>query len=330
VTADHDLDRAIGLLGPLEGRIMRAVWTGQAGEAFVVRDVQALMPELAYTTVMTTLHRLAAKGLLGARAEPGLRAHEYRVAQSPAAYLAAASDREAAEVVARYGEAAQMTVTQCLTAATTVVLGASVLAMTARAAWLGTAAARAVAALPRARPPDVLAGAARRAGIRRIRCLAGSGCTAFCAGLLRPRVYATAAVAALAPAELDAVLAHEAAHARRRDPLRRLLARAAADAMFWLPLVRWWSGRQAEGAELSADQAAVGYAGRQAVASALLAAVAGHSGGGAARVAQLLGDELPARRPAPALVILSVAGLIAAVWLTMCLGQAALAWAGLP
>jgi predicted transcriptional regulator len=106
VTADHDLDRAIGLLGPLEGRIMRAVWTGQAGEAFVVRDVQALMPELAYTTVMTTLHRLAAKGLLGARAEPGLRAHEYRVAQSPAAYLAAASDREAAEVVARYGEAA--------------------------------------------------------------------------------------------------------------------------------------------------------------------------------------------------------------------------------
>src|SRR5260370_8698428 len=85
---------------------MRAVWTRQVGETFVVRDVQALMPELAYTTVMTTLHRLAAKGLLAARAEPGLRAHEYRVAQSPAAYLAAASDREAAEGVARYGEAA--------------------------------------------------------------------------------------------------------------------------------------------------------------------------------------------------------------------------------
>src|SRR5258708_6084032 len=53
---------------------MRAVWAGRAGEAFVVRDVQALMPELAYTTVMTTLHRLAEKGLLAARAEPGRRA----------------------------------------------------------------------------------------------------------------------------------------------------------------------------------------------------------------------------------------------------------------
>src|SRR5260221_14583422 len=85
---------------------MRALWAGQAGEAFVVRDVQALMPELAYTTLMTTLHRLAEKGLLAARAERGRRAHEYRVAQSPASYLAAASQREAGDVVARYGEAA--------------------------------------------------------------------------------------------------------------------------------------------------------------------------------------------------------------------------------
>jgi predicted transcriptional regulator len=106
VTADHDLERAASLLGPLEGRIMRAVWAGQAGETFVVRDVQALVPELAYTTVMTTLHRLAEKGLLAERAEPGRRAHEYRVVQSPAAYLADASEREAADVVARYGDAA--------------------------------------------------------------------------------------------------------------------------------------------------------------------------------------------------------------------------------
>jgi len=232
----------------------------------------------------------------------------------------------------------RMTMTACLAAAILVVLGGSAVAMAARAAWLGTAAARAVAALPRTMPPAALAGAARRAGIRRIRCLAGSGATAFCAGLLAPRVYITAAaVTTLGPGALDAVLVHEAAHARRRDPLRRLLARAAADTMFWLPLVRWWSGRQAEGAELSADQAAVGYAGRQAVASALLAAgevgapaaVAGYGGVTAARVAQLLGDELPAQRPAPALVFLSFAGLITAVWLTMCLGQAALAWAGL-
>src|SRR5258708_33985322 len=85
---------------------MRAVWAGQVGEAFVVRDVQALMPELAYTTVMTTLHRLAEKGLLAARAERGRRAHEYRAAQSPAAYLAAASQRGAGDGVARLGGAA--------------------------------------------------------------------------------------------------------------------------------------------------------------------------------------------------------------------------------
>ncbi len=116
----------------------------------------------------------------------------------------------------------RMTMTACLAAAILVVLGASVIAMAARAAWLGAAAARAVAALPSAAPPEALAGAARRAGIRRIRCLAGSGATAFCAGLLAPRVYITAAaVTTLGPGALDAVLVHEAAHARRRDPLPR-------------------------------------------------------------------------------------------------------------
>jgi len=101
-----ELDRAVALLGPLEGRIMRAVWTGQVPGVFVVRDVQALMPELAYTTVMTTLRRLAAKGVLAARAEPGRKAHRYRAAATPAGFLAAASAREAADVVDRYGEAA--------------------------------------------------------------------------------------------------------------------------------------------------------------------------------------------------------------------------------
>ena len=69
-------------------------------------DVQALMPQLAYTTVMTTLRRLADKGLLTARAEPGRRAHEYRAAGTAADYLARASHDEAAQFVARYGDAA--------------------------------------------------------------------------------------------------------------------------------------------------------------------------------------------------------------------------------
>jgi predicted transcriptional regulator len=103
---NRGVERAVALLGPLEGRVMRAVWTGEVAETFVVRDVQNLMPKLAYTTVMTTLRRLADKGLLTARAEPGRRAHEYRAAGTAADYLVRASHDEAAQFVARYGDAA--------------------------------------------------------------------------------------------------------------------------------------------------------------------------------------------------------------------------------
>lgn len=85
---------------------MRAVWGGAVGEAFIVRDVQALMPELAYTTVMTTVRRLADKRLLAAEAKTGRRAHEYTVALTPEQFLVEASRAEADDVVERYGEAA--------------------------------------------------------------------------------------------------------------------------------------------------------------------------------------------------------------------------------
>lgn len=64
------------------------------------------MPELAYTTVMTTLHRLADKGLLVAEATRGRKAHEYRPAGTPAEFLVVSSRLEAAGVVERYGDAA--------------------------------------------------------------------------------------------------------------------------------------------------------------------------------------------------------------------------------
>jgi predicted transcriptional regulator len=104
--APADLERALGLLGRLEARIMRAVWTGQVPQPFAVRDVHAHMPELAYTTVMTTLRRLADKGLLVADATVGKRAYDYRAAGPPEAFLAAASQREAQHVIDRYGDAA--------------------------------------------------------------------------------------------------------------------------------------------------------------------------------------------------------------------------------
>jgi predicted transcriptional regulator len=104
--AQGSLDRALDLLGRLEARIMRAVWTAQVPEPFTVRDVHAHMPELAYTTVMTTLRRLADKGLLVADATVGKRAYDYQPAGTPEAFLAAASQREAQQVLDRYGDVA--------------------------------------------------------------------------------------------------------------------------------------------------------------------------------------------------------------------------------
>ncbi|TVT59336.1 BlaI/MecI/CopY family transcriptional regulator [Amycolatopsis rhizosphaerae] len=100
------VERAVALLGPLEGRIMRAVWTGAVAEPFVVADMQALLPELAYTTVMTTVKRLAGKGLLQLSRDVEKRAYEYHSSGSAEEYLAGASRAAAANVVDRYGDAA--------------------------------------------------------------------------------------------------------------------------------------------------------------------------------------------------------------------------------
>lgn len=95
---------------------------------------------------------------------------------------------------------------------------------------------------------------------------------AFCAGFLRPRVYlSTGALIALDDEELQAVLAHELHHLRRRDPLRLLMARAVGDAFFFLPALGQLSQRYAALAEMAADDAAVAaVADRSVLASALL------------------------------------------------------------
>lgn len=230
----------------------------------------------------------------------------------------------------------RMTMTECVVTAVALVAGASVLGIAGRVGWLAATTARALAKLHRVPAPQLLEAAARRAGISRLRCVASTGRSAFCAGLFRQHVYVTTGIANLAANEVDAVLAHEAAHARRRDPLRRLLARAASDVVFWFPLLRWWLRKHVENAELQADRAAIDHAGRQGLAAALLAAtalppVAVPAMGGAteARIANLLGDDLPVRRPPLSLVALSLLGAIVAVWLVMCLGQGALAAVGM-
>lgn len=49
-------------LGPLETRLLEILWRQE--QALTVRDVQLARPDLAYTTIMTTLDRLYRKGLL--------------------------------------------------------------------------------------------------------------------------------------------------------------------------------------------------------------------------------------------------------------------------
>jgi beta-lactamase regulating signal transducer with metallopeptidase domain len=119
---------------------------------------------------------------------------------------------------------------------------------------------------------------------------------AFCAGLVRPRVYlSSGAVNVLACHELNAVLAHEAHHATRRDPLRILLARVLRDALFFLPIMRHVADRYGALAEMAADEAAVRHCGdRAALASAMLTfderAPAGAVGLAPERVDHLLGQ----------------------------------------
>lgn len=122
---------------------------------------------------------------------------------------------------------------------------------------------------------------------------------AFCAGLLRPRIYlSTGALSVLSWTELNAVVAHEAHHVAQRDPLRILLARVLRDALFFLPIMRHVADRYCALAEMAADDAAVRYCGdRRALASAMLIfeerAPSGAVGIAPERVDHLLGE--PAR-----------------------------------
>ena len=43
----RDLERALRLLGPLEARVMRTVWSGGIGQPFVVREMLVHLPGLA-------------------------------------------------------------------------------------------------------------------------------------------------------------------------------------------------------------------------------------------------------------------------------------------
>ncbi|MEV4894381.1 M56 family metallopeptidase [Nonomuraea sp. NPDC055795] len=242
-----------------------------------------------------------------------------------------------------------MSLAQCIGAALASVAAASAAAIALRAAYLAWRTARAVATLTRLPTPAAIRRSARRLGVGAVVCVDGAQPTAFCAGLVRPRIYLTPSFDG---PELRAVLAHEHAHARRRDPLRRLLARAAADVLFYLPLAEWWADHQLERSEVAADRAAIARVGRKALAAALLAAAppfdassrptpglsafaafaasaARRRTGGQdaahrstqARLAHVLGQPAPTHRPSRARLLASLTGTMAAAGLMTCLGH---------
>jgi len=121
---------------------------------------------------------------------------------------------------------------------------------------------------------------------------------AFCAGLLRPRVYlSTGAWAALTPSELRAVLVHEEHHVRQRDPLRLLLAQVASEALFFLPIMRRARRRYADLAEIAADEAAVSSTGGPGPLAAAMLRFDQHAAAGAVGIAPERVDHLFGEHP---------------------------------
>ena len=144
--------------------------------------------------------------------------------------------------------------------------------------------ARVMRALPQ-RPVvagTLIAEAAARAGLSlgRVRVVHGLPAPAFVSGWLAPRVFVAADLSdRLTPDELAAVLAHEAVHLRRRDPLRLFALRALASVFFWLPALRRIAADLEDEWEITADdEAARRFA--LPLATAILRLGGGEPGGG--------------------------------------------------
>jgi hypothetical protein len=196
-------------------------------------------------------------------------------------------------------------------------------------AW--RAAHRVLRALPAARPRPGAAfhAAASEAGVdpALVSVVAGLPTPAFTAGLLRPRVYVAAELTGrLDRAELAAVLAHEAEHVRRCDPLRLFLLRFLGCLLFWLPAVRGVADDYAAENEVLADDAAARRHGL-ALASALvrladwpvpapLRAGAGFTGGGLLerRVRRLTGEPVEPRSRVTGRSLAAAAIALALAW----------------
>ena len=124
-------------------------------------------------------------------------------------------------------------------------------------------------------PASRIARAAAEVGVatHHIRRISANSVPAFTAGILHPLVFVSDKLAGdLSAEELQAVIAHEDAHRRRRDPLRLSVWRFLGCTLFFLPALRALVEDMADEAEIAADDAAAADARVEplALASALL------------------------------------------------------------
>jgi len=142
---------------------------------------------------------------------------------------------------------------------------------------------------------------------------------AFCTGLLRPQVFvSTGALALLDDEALDAVLAHERHHARRRDPLRLATGRVLARALFFVPGLTALMRRHQVLAELGADESAIAAApgSRSALARAMLSFCDASAADDSVGIDPVRIDHLFGERPNwgfPALLCVAGVAVIASV-----------------
>lgn len=105
-------------------------------------------------------------------------------------------------------------------------------------------------------PGDATHAAARAASVPtgKIRLVEGLPMPAFTSGWFRPVIHvSTELERQLTHSQLVAVLAHEHAHVRRRDPARLTMLRALGCLLFWLPAMRRLAADVADDAEIIAD-----------------------------------------------------------------------------
>lgn len=173
-----------------------------------------------------------------------------------------------------------------LAALVLIAVGATATLLAARSVSQHAAARRALQSACRTTAPTTLATG------HRVRVLPDATPRAFCTGLLRPQIFiSTGALAMLSPRQLEAVLAHEAHHARHRHPLRIAMLGALADSLVFLPILRRLAERHATLCEIAADQSATLRTDHTTLAGAMLTFADHGAAPERARVDALIGRQ---------------------------------------